>query len=96
MLNQVVLVGRLQNYDLVMGTMTLALPRQYKNENGEYDTDLIKVSIDKTMSKNMSYLTIGDMVGIKGRVEVKGIELEIKVDRVTFLSNCKGEQNNED
>jgi single-strand DNA-binding protein len=96
MLNQVVIVGRLQNYDLVMGTMTLAVQRQYKNENGEYDTDLIKVNMDKNIAKNMSYLTMGDIVGIKGRIEVKGLELEIKVDRVTFLSNNKGERNNED
>jgi single-stranded DNA-binding protein len=96
MLNQIVIVGRLQNYDLVMNSATIAVPRQYKNENGEYDTDLIKVNMDKNMSKNMSYLTIGDLIGIKGRIEVNGMTLEIKVDRVTFLSNNKGEQNNED
>jgi single-strand DNA-binding protein len=96
MLNQLVLVGRLQNYDLVMGTMTLAVNRQYKNNDGVYDTDLIKVNMDKSMAKNMSYLTMGDIIGIKGRIEVNGMTLEIKVDKVTFLSNNKGEQNNED
>ena len=96
MLNQVVIVGRLQNYDLVMNTATIAVPRSYKNENGEYDTDLIKVNVNKNMCNNMSYLTMGDIIGIKGRVEVDGVTLQIKVDRVTFLSNNKGEQNDED
>lgn len=95
MLNQVVLVGRLQNYDLVMGTMTLAISSTYKNENGEYDTNLIKVTMGKNMVKNMSYLTIGDLVGIKGAIKSDGVALEILVDKVTFLSSNKGVENNE-
>ena len=47
MLNQVVLVGRLvRNPELRMTenrknvtTITLAIPRSFKNMNGEYDTD---------------------------------------------------------
>ena len=47
MLNQIVLVGRLvKNPELKvtetgkkMTTITLAVPRNYKNVNGEYDTD---------------------------------------------------------
>ena len=49
MLNQTVIVGRLvskpETKELEEGkkvaNLTLAVPRSYKNENGEYDTDFI-------------------------------------------------------
>ena len=49
MLNQTVLVGRLvrdpELYETESGNkvtnITLAVPRSYKNSNGEYDTDYI-------------------------------------------------------
>lgn len=46
MVNQVILIGRLTNKpileergDKVYSKVTLATPRNYKNINGEYDTD---------------------------------------------------------
>ena len=49
MLNQIVLVGRLVKKPEVIKTendkeysnITLAVPRSYKNENGEYETDFV-------------------------------------------------------
>ena len=53
MLNQTVLVGRLvrdpELYETESGNkvtnITLAVPRSYKNSNGEYDTDRARITL---------------------------------------------------
>ena len=97
MLNQLVLVGRLVSDPQINETennkkvcnLTLAVPRSYKNENGEYDTDFIPcVLLGNIASTTTEYCKKGDLIGIKGRVARLGNEeLEIMVDKVTFLSN---------
>lgn len=106
MLNQIVLVGRLVNNPEISETesgkatskITLAVPRSYKNENGEYETDFINCRIWGNMAKNTSeYCRKGDLIGIKGRVETYNRETkegkkyytEIVADKITFLSNSK-------
>ena len=106
MLNQVVLVGRLtkepefielENGKKVLNVL-LAVPRSYKNENGEYDTDFIDCVLWEALAKNTTeYCHKGDMVGIKGRVNTEYYEKDddkIKItniiaEKVTFLSNKK-------
>lgn len=78
MLNQVVLVGRLVSDPEVKETssgtsisrITLAVPRSYKNINGEYETDFISCVLWKLMAINTKeYCRKGDIVGVKGRIE---------------------------
>ena len=106
MLNQVVLVGRLtkepefiklENGKKVLNVL-LAVPRSYKNENGEYDTDFIDCVLWETLAENTTeYCHKGDMVGIKGRVNTEYYEKDddkIKItniiaEKVTFLSSKK-------
>ena len=53
MLNRIILVGRLVDKPLLeetengknIATIMLAVPRAFKNDNGEYETDFIPVSI---------------------------------------------------
>ena len=73
MLNQIVLVGRLvKEPELKNGEknkqymyITLAIPRSFKNINGEYDTDFIDCILWDSVAKSTSeYCHKGDIVGI--------------------------------
>lgn len=104
MLNQVVLVGRLVRDPEVKETkngtsiskVTLAVPRSYKNVNGEYETDFIDCTLWQLMAVNTKeYCKKGDIVGVKGRLEshiyekndVKKHVIDVIAERVTFLSS---------
>lgn len=88
MLNQVVVVGRLKNIE--NGELVMAVPRSFKNENGEYDTDYIEVRLSDAIEKNVStYCEIGDLVGVKGKLESDLNRMYVIADKVTFLSSRK-------
>ncbi len=105
MVNQIVLVGRIarapETKVLENGrkyaTLTLAVPRNYKNVNGEYDTDFLDCTLWSSVAESTSeYCKTGDMIGVKGRVQSRIIETpegqrrrktEIVAERVTFLTS---------
>ena len=107
MLNQTVLVGRLvrdpELYETESGSkvtnITLAVPRSYKNSNGEYDTDYINCVLWKGIAESASeYCHKGDLLGIKGRIQTRTIDLddetrknitEVVAEKVTYLSSKK-------
>lgn len=98
MLNQVMLVGRLvekpEVKELENGKkgciITIASPRAFKNENGEYDTDFIPCKLWERIATNAAeYCNKGDIVGVKGRLQSTGNKLEIMVEKLTFLSSSK-------
>lgn len=99
MLNQVVCVGRItkdlekefeRDTDNKIVNMTLAVPRSFKNENGEYDTDFLKVRLYKGVAESaFEYCNKGDLVGIKGRIQSEDGEMKIIAEKVTFLSSRK-------
>ena len=108
MLNQIILVGRLVKDPEVKKAkngnsyshITLAVPRSYKNVNGEYETDFLDCTLWQLMATNTKeYCKKGDIVGVKGRVESKVYEkddekkyiTEIIAEKVTFLSSNKTE-----
>lgn len=109
MLNQTVIVGRLVSdpelYETENGNkvtnITLAVPRSYKNSNGEYDTDFISCVLWKGVAENaVEYCHKGDLLGVKGRIQSRNIELdentkkqivEVVAEKVTYLSSKKGE-----
>lgn len=110
MLNQTVLVGRLvqdpklyetENGNIVT-SITLAVPRNYKNEEGEYDTDFFPIVLWKGVAENTAeYCHKGDLLGIKGRLQTRkedgGIEkVEVIAEKVTYLSSKKQELENDD
>lgn len=105
MLNQVVLVGRLTK-DLEVkeledgkkvANMTLAIPRSFKNAEGEYETDFIDCSLWNSIAENTAeYCKKGDIVGVKGRLQSSSFEKEdgnkefrtqVMAEKVTFLSS---------
>lgn len=95
MLNQIVLVGRLvQDPEIKelekVGYITLAVSRSYKNANGEYDTDLIPVTLFKGIAENTkAYCKKGDMVGVRGRIECENGKINLIAEKVSFLSSRK-------
>jgi single-stranded DNA-binding protein len=105
MLNQLVVVGRLVRDPELRQTengrnvtnITLAVPRSYKNVNGEYETDFIDCVLWSGVAESTTeYCKKGDLLGVKGRVQTRRIETEdekikqvteVVAEKVTFLSN---------
>lgn len=113
MLNQMVIVGRLTGKPEVKtsdngkkySNITVAVPRSWKNENGEYDTDFLDCVLYEGIAENTAnYCNKGDIVGIKGRVQTHTYEkdgekrkaTEIIAEKVTFLSSKSKENEDED
>ncbi len=112
MLNQIVLVGRITQDPKVtelengkkVCNVTVAIPRSYKNENGEYDTDFVKCTMWSGVAENTSeYCNQGDLIGIKGRIQTRVIEKdnskqtiqEVIAEKVTFLAKSKEKTDDE-
>ncbi|MBD9085399.1 single-stranded DNA-binding protein [bacterium] len=107
MLNQTVIVGRLvkdpELYETENGNkvtnITLAVPRSFKNMDGEYDTDFISCVLWKGIAENaVEYCKKGDLLGVKGRIQSKKINLdeetrrevlEVVAEKVTYLSSSR-------
>ena len=106
-MNKVFLIGRLvktpelretENKNKVTN-ITVAVPRSFKNQNGEYDTDFISCVLWKGVAEStVEYCKKGDLVGIKGRIQTRDVELEdethkkyveVIAEKVTFLSSKK-------
>ena len=110
MLNQTVIVGRLVKDPEVresengtkIGNIALAVPRSYKNINGEYETDFIECTLFNSNAETTSkYLKKGDLVGVKGRIQNREYEtekgaqskLQLIAEKITFLSKAKENSN---
>lgn len=106
MLNQVVLVGRLVRKPELresekgkkLSFITLAVPRSFKNMNGEYDTDFIDCILwDNIAVSTVEYCDKGDILGVKGRLQSRIVEketgnisqMDVVAEKVTFLSSNK-------
>ena len=98
MLNIFTLVGRITKTPEMMenqdgskfAIINLAVPRTFKNENGEYDTDFIDCTLLKGIAENVcEYCKKGDMVGIKGRIQNLNntAQLQLIAEKVSFLSS---------
>ena len=115
MLNNVILVGRLtQDPEITeieegkkVTTVILAVNRNFKNADGVYDTDFIRCILwNSVASTTTEYCRVGDVIGVKGRLQTSKYEDENKkthyitdviAERVTFLStNKKHEDVNDD
>ena len=102
MLNQTIIVGRLvKNPEIKelesgkkVSIITLAVPRSFKNINGEYETDFVECTLWNNIAENTTeYCRKGDLVGVKGRLQKGSEDNELKIiaEKVTFLQSKKGE-----
>lgn len=109
MLNQTILVGRLvrdpELYETENGNkmtnITLAVPRNYKNVDGEYETDFVNCILWRGVAENAAeYCKKGDLLGVKGHLQTRTIQLdeenkrhvmEVVAEKVTYLSSKKND-----
>lgn len=102
MLNQIVIAGRLVGDPEIVVTennkkrtmIVVAVPRCYKNIEGNYDTDFIKCTLWNGIAENtVEYCNKGDIIGVKGRLQcLGGNELQVIAEKVTFLTNYKNKE----
>lgn len=110
MLNNVTLVGRLVadpelkevGKEGKVVNFTLAVPRGYKNADGEYDTDFIQCNVWNVIAENMSkFCHKGDVIGVQGSIQTssyddkdgnKKYKTDVRCDKVAFLSTKKADE----
>ncbi len=109
MLNHAVLIGRIVQDPVLKETekgkvanITLAVPRSFKNVNGQYDTDFISCVLWKGVAEStVEYCHKGDLVGVKGRIQTRNVEfedetkkqfVEVIAEKVTFLSSNRNKE----
>lgn len=96
MLNQVIICGRLVDIEDNTDTtakVTIAVPRPYKNVDGIYENDNVVCIVMNGAKEQMnSYIKKGDLMGIRGRVQVNDGQMIIIAERVTFLSSHNKEE----
>ena len=109
MLNQIVIAGRLVSDPEITETeegkkimfITVAVPRQYKNVDGTYDTDFIRCQLWNGIAESTAeYCRKGDIVGVKGRLQTSTTEnedgtktyiIQIIAEKLSFISRAKSE-----
>ena len=106
MLNQFIGVGRLvanpevkELDDKKVSNITIAIPRNYKNADGEYETDFIDVTLWNMVAENtVEYCKKGDIIGVKGHLQTdiyedkngnKRKSVNVIAEKITFLSSKK-------
>ncbi len=111
MINNVVLVGRLtRDVDLrytsngtAYASFTLAADRDFKNQNGERETDFINCVMWRKPAENLAnYTKKGSLIGVEGRIQTRNYEneqgkrvyvTEVLAERFHFLENSKTANN---
>ena len=106
-MNVVVLIGRIikdievryTEKDLAVSNFTIAVRKDYKNVNGEYESDFINCVSFGIISEYLNkYANKGDLVAVKGRIQTRNYEdkegnkryiTEVFVDKTTLLSSRK-------
>ena len=105
MLNQVILIGRLvqdpESRILEDGRkvsyINLAVQRSFKNMDGQYDTDFIRITVWEGLATAIeNYAFKGVMLAVKARIQTWKYELpddrkltmlEVIAERITYLSS---------
>jgi len=105
MINNVILIGRLvrtpelretENKNKVTN-ITVAVPRSFKNPNGEYESDFIDCTLWAGLAETATtFCKKGDLNALKGRLQTSTIEKEnipkmnvinFIVEKLSFLSS---------
>ena len=106
MLNHVVVAGRLTSDPVVeetengkkVSSITVAVPRSYKNVDGTYDTDFIRCTLWNGIAETTcEYCKKSDLVGVKGRLQTSQYDkdgetkyvMDVIAEKVSFLSSYK-------
>ena len=111
-MNKAFLIGRLTREpelkytasNVAIVNFSIAIDRQYTNEQGEKETDFINIVAFKKQAENVKkYVTKGSLVAIDGRIQTRNYDdkdgkkvyvTEVLAERVQFL-NSKNSSDNE-
>ncbi len=104
-MNKVFLIGRLtrdpelrySSSNAAIVNFTIAIDRQYTNNQGQRDTDFINIVAFQKQAENVKkYVTKGSLVAVDGRIQTRNYDdkdgkkvyvTEVVADRVQFLSS---------
>lgn len=88
MLNQVVLVGRIKEKE--NGKIIIDVKDSVKNENGEYGSNLISISLGGNINNSVNeYCEVDSIIGVKGKIQTIDNKMEIIAEKISFLSSKK-------
>lgn len=96
-LNQFVVVGRIKEFIQEKDnktTIVLEVPRNFKNELGKYDSDILSFEVSGLIATSaIENCKIQDIVGVKGRIQsdVDNV-MRLIAEKVTFLSTNNKEE----
>ena len=111
MINNVTVVGRLTRaVDLrytsngtAYASFTLATDRDFKNQNGEKETDFINCVMWRKPAENLAnYTKKGSLIGIEGRIQTRNYDnqqgqrvyvTEVLAEKFSFLESAKKDDN---
>ncbi len=113
MINSVVLTGRLtKELDLrytsngtAVATGTLAVKRNFKNADGDYESDYPRIQIWRKAAENLANFTKkGSLIGIQGRIQTGSYEkdgqrvytTDIVVDNFTLLESRNSQNSDQE
>ena len=109
MLNRVVLIGHLTkdpelrttSNDISVTSFTIAVDRNFNNQQGEKETDFIPVVAWRKLADTCAkYLAKGRLVAVSGRMQVRSYEgkdgkryiTEVVADEVQFLERAESKE----
>lgn len=114
-MNKVFLIGRLTKdpelrytvSNVAIATFSLAVNRNFTNQNGEREADFINIQVWKKMAENCAkYLSKGSQIAIDGRIQTRTYDAqdgskryvtEVVAENIQFLDNKKdGQQNGQE
>ena len=111
MINNVTVVGRLTKaVDLrytsngtAYASFTLATDRDFKNQNGEKETDFINCVMWRKPAENLAnYTKKGSLIGVEGRIQTRNYDnqqgqrvyvTEVLAEKFSFLESAKKDDN---
>ena len=94
MLNQFVIVGKIVKTESENNNtnIVVAVPRPYKNDNEEYESDMISCVLFGEIAKNTkAYCKEDDTIGSKERIQTNEGNMILIAEKVTFLSSKSSE-----
>ena len=109
MMNKAILIGRLTrdpelrttSNDVSVTSFTIAVDRNFNNQQGEKETDFIPIVAWRKLAETCAkYLAKGRLVAVSGRMQVRSYEgkegkryiTEVVADEVQFLEKAESKE----
>lgn len=112
-MNKVFLIGRLTrdpelrytSNNTATATFSIAVNRNYTNQNGEREADFINIVVWRKQAENAkNYLTKGSQIAVDGRIQTRSYDgqdgqkryvTEVVADNIQFLDSRNGNTTNQ-